>query len=116
MLDLGEPDHQDFYITPAALGGVRDAMLSTFIAAEVSTSFNMARTAASVFILLGIAVVVLSLFGLNLSGAQRDAARPAPQSWHSFLRLFGALTRYVNEITTSSLRALDGQALPSPEQ
>ncbi|MDF0498627.1 hypothetical protein [Bradyrhizobium yuanmingense] len=43
-----------FYITPAALGGLRDAMLSTFIAAQVSSSFNMARTAASAFILLGI--------------------------------------------------------------
>ncbi|MDF0498882.1 ABC transporter permease subunit [Bradyrhizobium yuanmingense] len=88
-----------FYITPAALGGLRDAMLSTFIAAQVSSSFNMARTAASAFILLGIAAVVLALFGLDLSGTQRDAARPSPQSWYSFSRLFGAMTRYLYEIT-----------------
>ncbi|MFK4380885.1 ABC transporter permease subunit [Bradyrhizobium sp. USDA 223] len=88
-----------FYITPASLGGLRDAMLSTFIAAQVSSSFNMARTAASAFILLGIAAVVLSLFGLDLSGTQRDAARHSWQSWYSFSRLFGALTRYFNEIT-----------------
>ncbi|WP_244485751.1 ABC transporter permease [Bradyrhizobium tropiciagri] len=42
-----------FYITPAALGGLGDAMLSTFIAAQVESSFDLARIAASSFILLG---------------------------------------------------------------
>lgn len=89
-----------FYITPAALGGLRDAMLSTFIAAEVSSSFNMARTAASAFILLGIAAVMLSMLGLDLSGTQDRAVRPAREySWRR-LSLFGSTTRYLNELAT----------------
>ncbi|TIW92140.1 ABC transporter permease, partial [Mesorhizobium sp.] len=56
-----------FYITPAALGGLPDAMLSTFIASQVSTSFNIARIAASAFVLLAVAVIMLSMFGLDLS-------------------------------------------------
>ena len=61
-----------FYITPAALGGLRDAMLSTFIAAQVSSSFNMAKVAASAFVLLAIAIAVLSLLGLDLSGGHQQ--------------------------------------------
>lgn len=35
-----------FYVTPAALGGLRDAMLSTFIAGQVASSFDISRTDA----------------------------------------------------------------------
>ncbi|MCK1746265.1 ABC transporter permease subunit [Bradyrhizobium sp. 139] len=82
-----------FYITPAALGGLRDAMLSTFIAAQVETSFDMARTATSAFVLLGIAVVMLVIFGLDLSGPRGRAART---SW-KWVHLFGTPMRYFNE-------------------
>ncbi|WP_026202445.1 ABC transporter permease subunit [Bradyrhizobium sp. WSM2793] len=89
-----------FYITPAALGGLRDAMLSTFIAAQVSSSFNMARTAAAAFILLGIAAVMLFILGLDLSDTQGGAARPARSSWLSRLPSLSTLTRYLNELAT----------------
>lgn len=88
-----------FYITPAALGGLGDAMLSTFIAAQVSTSFNMARIATSAFILLGVATVVLSMFGLDLSGSQ-NRALPA-ESFRSRLLSFGSPKRYLSEVTIS---------------
>ncbi|MFQ3458345.1 ABC transporter permease subunit [Bradyrhizobium sp. UFLA01-814] len=88
-----------FYITPTALGGLRDALLSTFIAAQVSSSFNMARTAAAAFILLGIAAVMLSLIGLDLSGTQGRAAQPVQKLWWSWLPSFGTLFLYLNELT-----------------
>nr|WP_247478746.1 hypothetical protein [Bradyrhizobium sp. CW9] len=84
-----------FYITPAALGGLRDAMLSTFIAAQVSASFDMARVAASAFILLGIAAAVLSVLGLDLSGSGRNKA-----SWARRLPSVGGPARYLNELAT----------------
>lgn len=89
-----------FYITPAALGGLRDAMLSTFIAAQVSNSFNMARTAAAAFILLGIAAVMLSMFGLDLSGEPGRGARPATKLGRGRLPSLGRLTHYFNELGT----------------
>lgn len=85
-----------FYITPAALGGLRDAMLSTVIAADVSGSFDLARTATTAFILLAVAAVMLFIFGLDLSGAQGRTDRPERQSR---LPSFGTLTRYLNELT-----------------
>lgn len=88
-----------FYITPAALGGLGDAMLSTFIAAQVSSSFDMARVATSAFILLAISLAVLSLFGLDVFGGQGHAAnaKPALKLWRDRLPLFGALKRYLFE-------------------
>ncbi|RWK87192.1 MAG: ABC transporter permease subunit [Mesorhizobium sp.] len=86
-----------FYITPAALGGLGDAMLSTFIASQVQTSFNMARIAASAFILLAVAIVVLSMFGLDLSGTQGRTAQPARKRWLSRSPSFGVLKRYLGE-------------------
>jgi putative spermidine/putrescine transport system permease protein len=85
-----------FYITPAALGGLRDAMLSIFIAAQVSGAFNMARTAASAFVLLAIAMVVLSVLGLDLSGTPGRSTRT---SWRSGLLPFGKLTARIREAT-----------------
>lgn len=89
-----------FYITPAALGGLRDAMLSTFIAAQVAASFNVAQTAASAFILLGIAALVLSILGLDLSGTQTHGAQLARKSWTGGLPSFRTLTGHLNELAS----------------
>ncbi|RWL09256.1 ABC transporter permease subunit [Mesorhizobium sp.] len=86
-----------FYITPAALGGLGDAMLSTFIASQVQTSFDMARVAASAFILLAVAIVVLSMLGLDLSGTQGRTAQPARKPWLGRSRSFGVLKRFLGE-------------------
>ncbi|UCI31892.1 ABC transporter permease subunit [Mesorhizobium sp. B4-1-4] len=64
-----------FYITPAALGGVRDVMLSTFIAAQVAGSFNMARVATASFVLLAVTLLVLSIFGLDFAGGETTTYR-----------------------------------------
>lgn len=89
-----------FYITPAALGGLRDAMLSTFIAAQVASSFNMAQTAASAFILLGIAAVMLSFLGLDLADTKTHGTRLARKSWRSGLPSFRTMTRDLNELAS----------------
>ncbi|MER8983155.1 ABC transporter permease subunit [Mesorhizobium sp. M0870] len=86
-----------FYITPAALGGLRDAMLSTFIAGQVTSSFDISRIATSAFILLAIAVAVLSMLGLDLAGAQGRAPTSARKSWVVRLPVFGMLKRYFSE-------------------
>ncbi|OSI76111.1 ABC transporter permease [Bradyrhizobium canariense] len=93
-----------FYITPAALGGLRDAMLSTFIAAQVTSSFNLVQISASSFILLGITAVVLSLFGLDMSGKQNQADGSAPKSWLRQRVAGTAVTRRFNEFA-DALRA-----------
>lgn len=87
-----------FYITPAALGGLRDAMLSNFIAAQVASSFNMASTATSAFILLGIAAVVLSIVGLDLSETRVSATRFGRVARRRRLPSFGSLTFYLEEL------------------
>lgn len=87
-----------FYITPAALGGLRDAMLSNFIAAQVASSFNMASTATSAFILLGIAAVVLSIVGLDLSATRVSATRFGRVPWSRRLPSFGSLTFDLGEL------------------
>ncbi|MER8492569.1 ABC transporter permease subunit [Mesorhizobium australicum] len=86
-----------FYITPAALGGLGDAMLSTFIASQVRTSFNIARMAASAFILLAVAGVVLSIFGLDLSQTQGRTAQRDRGARQSRLPSFSPLRRYFDE-------------------
>ncbi|ESX81708.1 ABC transporter permease [Mesorhizobium sp. LSHC412B00] len=93
-----------FYVTPAALGGLRDAMLSNFIAGQVASSFNISRIATSAFILLAIAVAVLSVLGLDLAGTQGRAVTPARKSWVVRLPIFGMLKRYFDE-STSPYRA-----------
>lgn len=90
-----------FYITPAAVGGLRDAMMSTFIASQVSTGLDMAPIAASSFILLAIAVIVLSVLGLDLSGTQAGTV-PTARKWRSRLPLFRAMKRYYDELPISS--------------
>ncbi|MER8678211.1 ABC transporter permease subunit [Mesorhizobium sp. M0037] len=90
-----------FYITPAALGGLGDAMLSTFIAAQVKTSFNIERLAASAFILLTVAAGLLSMLGLDLSGKQAHAAQVPRKPWLCRLRLYGVLKLYLAELLAS---------------
>jgi putative spermidine/putrescine transport system permease protein len=90
-----------FYITPSALGGLRDAMLSTFIAAQVAAAFNLAQTAATAFVLLAVAVVMLAIFGLDLAGAHGGAVQPARKaSWRARLSL-SALVAPLREIAIS---------------
>ncbi|MCK1686167.1 ABC transporter permease subunit [Bradyrhizobium sp. 145] len=57
-----------FYITPASLGGLRDAMLSSFIASQVRNSFDLSYIATAAFMLLAIAALVLSMVGFDFSG------------------------------------------------
>ncbi|MDE5458623.1 ABC transporter permease subunit [Bradyrhizobium sp. CSA112] len=87
-----------FFITPQALGGLRDAMLSNFIAVQVASSLNLAPIAAAAFILLAIAVFMLSLFGMDIYGTQDHRGRTVRKSWRSQLSSLGALPRYLNEI------------------
>ncbi|WP_426411739.1 ABC transporter permease subunit [Bradyrhizobium ganzhouense] len=89
-----------FYITPQALGGLRDAMLSTFIVAQVAGSFPIARIAASAFILLVIAVLVLSIFGLDVSGSHGGGAQQARKSWFRRLLFLGRLRGNFGECAT----------------
>ncbi|WP_027056453.1 ABC transporter permease subunit [Mesorhizobium erdmanii] len=87
-----------FYITPQALGGLRDALLSTVIAAQVQSALNLESIAASAFILLGIAAVVLSIFGLDISGKQGLAAQPTRGSRPSRLPCLGKLAQHIKEL------------------
>ncbi|MET4349943.1 ABC transporter permease subunit [Bradyrhizobium sp. RT9a] len=86
-----------FYITPAALGGLRDTMLSNLIAAQLANSVELAPVAAIAFLLLGVAVVALLLFGIDVSGTPGASQRRA--GWRTRLQLavmqgvvFGKLT------------------------
>jgi len=90
-----------FYITPAALGGLGDAMLSTFIASQVRTSFNIAEIAASAFVLLAVAIVVLSMLGLDLSSKPGGSGRFRQGSMRQFIPSLGNLSRFLNELTNS---------------
>ncbi|WP_225678517.1 ABC transporter permease subunit [Bradyrhizobium hereditatis] len=89
-----------FSITPAALGGLRDAMLSTFIASQVETSFNVASVAASAFILLAVAAAMLAIFGLDFSSTQGRPAGPARAYWWNWLLSMSTLARYLNQLAT----------------
>ncbi|MER9477069.1 ABC transporter permease subunit [Mesorhizobium sp. M0520] len=91
-----------FYITPAALGGLGDAMLSTFIASRVQTSFDIAEVAASAFILLAVAVVVLLMVGVDLSGNRHRTAQKVSKSSLMRLPSFGTLKRYFGEVLLPS--------------
>ncbi|WP_024318123.1 hypothetical protein WGT02_30420 (plasmid) [Rhizobium sp. T1470] len=73
-------------------------MLSTFIAAQVKSSLNLGSTAASSLILLAIAMIVISLIGLDLSGSPSRTPQPARKTWLRLLPLSGLLTRFLNEL------------------
>lgn len=87
-----------FYITPAALGGLRDAMLSNFIASQMATSIDLAPIAASAFVLLGIAAVALSIFGLDLTTQHGLVAQQEQKSWRNRLLPFERVTGHLNEV------------------
>nr|WP_255647784.1 ABC transporter permease subunit [Ensifer sp. IC4062] len=87
-----------FYITPAALGGLRDTMLSTFIASQVRSSTNLAPTAASAFILLAAAMVVLSMVGLDPAGTRGQATQKGGSSWLSRLTRSAGVRRHLAEL------------------
>ncbi|MGX9144664.1 ABC transporter permease subunit [Mesorhizobium sp. 128a] len=93
-----------FYITPAALGGLRDAMLSNFIAAQVTSAFDVKAIATSSFALLAIAMAVLLIVGLDLSGAQGLPGQQARKGRLSKITPVGSLLRLVSE-RTAGLRA-----------
>ncbi|MEX2697380.1 ABC transporter permease subunit [Rhizobium mongolense] len=90
-----------FYITPAALGGLGDVMLSTYIASQVATGFELGSISTSSFILLVVALVVLATFGLNPSGAQ-DAAAKLKNRRFGQVALLRAVKNYINEMAVSS--------------
>ncbi|MER9670845.1 ABC transporter permease subunit [Mesorhizobium sp. M0203] len=94
-----------FYITPAALGGLGDAMLSTFIAAESKSVFDLGRVATSAFVLLLIAMIVLSIMGLDLSGSSsRASTTRRGGSWRNRLRVPGRVASQVFELTAKYRR------------
>ncbi|MGY3473492.1 ABC transporter permease subunit [Bradyrhizobium ottawaense] len=88
-----------FYITPQALGGLSDAMLSTFIAEQFQSTFDLAPIATSAYILLALAMIVLSVFGFNLS----DVQGRHPQVWRrARLSRFRSIEgfRFISEIVS----------------
>lgn len=87
-----------FYITPAALGGLRDTMLSTFIASQVRSSIDLAPAAASAFILLAAAIVLLLLFGVDLSGIQGQKENQSRKSLLSRLTGSGPMKRHLADL------------------
>ncbi|WP_292079307.1 ABC transporter permease subunit [Mesorhizobium sp.] len=87
-----------FYITPAALGGLGDAMLSTIMASQVQTYLDMGLIAAEAFVLLAVAIVVLSMLGLDLSGTQGRTAQSAGKPWLSWLPSPSVPKRYLSEL------------------
>ncbi|MDX0661076.1 ABC transporter permease subunit [Sinorhizobium medicae] len=89
-----------FYITPAALGGLGDAMLSTFIASQVRTSFNIASVATSAFVLLAVAFIVLSMLGLNLSGTPGRTVQSRQKVLGKFYPSIARLSGILNEVST----------------
>ncbi|RUY02871.1 ABC transporter permease subunit [Mesorhizobium sp. M2A.F.Ca.ET.040.01.1.1] len=86
-----------FYITPQALGGVQETMLSTLMASELQNSLNLGPVAASSFILLAITAAAIAMFGLDMSGKQGLAPQPAVKSRRVGLPLSGLSRHYINE-------------------
>lgn len=84
-----------FYVTPAALGGLRDTMLSTFIAAQVRSSTDLTTPAASAFIL---AVALLSLLGIDLSDTQKQKTKRIRSYWLDRLTRFSSVKRHLSEL------------------
>lgn len=70
-----------FYITPQALGGLREIMLATYIAETFRSTSNLPAIATSAFILLALAMLVLSIFGLDLSGGKASDASIVRTTW-----------------------------------
>ncbi|EJT00907.1 ABC transporter permease, partial [Rhizobium sp. CCGE 510] len=84
-------------ITPQALGGLGDTMLSTLINSQLATSLNIGQTAAAAFVLLAMALVVLSTAGVNLAGAQDHSGQAEKKHGSSRLAFAGTAIRRLNE-------------------
>ncbi len=59
-----------FYITPAALGGLSDVLLSELIEIQVSQAMNFRLAAAAAFVLLVITALFLLIFGADVSSTR----------------------------------------------
>ncbi|QPC43769.1 ABC transporter permease subunit [Kaustia mangrovi] len=59
-----------FYITPAALGGLSDVLLSQLIEIQVSQAMNFRLAAAAAFVLLLVTAGFLLLFGADFTSAR----------------------------------------------
>ncbi|AVA24250.1 ABC transporter permease subunit [Rhizobium sp. NXC24] len=90
-----------FYVTPQALGGLGDTMLSTLINSQLTTTLDMAPTAAAAFVLLAMALVVLSMAGVNLASAHGQPGATEQKVRASRFPLFSNLARYINELGVS---------------
>lgn len=90
-----------FYITPQALGGLRETMLSKLIVNQLLVSANLAATAATAFVLLAVTAVVLSIFGLDLSGSRERVRGAVGTKRRSWLSAQGAMGRWFRELGTS---------------
>ncbi|MFA1621981.1 ABC transporter permease subunit [Rhizobium mongolense] len=87
-----------FYITPQALGGLRETMLSTYIAAQFRNAFNLPVIATSAFVLLALAMAVLFLFGLPF-GSQRSAVQ-SPRKGSGRLNPLSKIADVYNEASS----------------
>ncbi|WP_315858670.1 ABC transporter permease subunit [Rhizobium leguminosarum] len=89
-----------FYITPQALGGLGDTMLSTLINSRLTTSLDMAPTAAAAFILLGVALVLLSTAGVNIASAHGQAGSVEQKNKANRWLSLSKVGRYLGELAT----------------
>ncbi|GLR59746.1 spermidine/putrescine ABC transporter ATP-binding protein [Rhizobium indigoferae] len=89
-----------FYITPQALGGLGDTMLSTLINSQLTTSLDMAPTAAAAFILLAVALVVLSTAGVNLASSHGQSGSVEHKIKANRWLSLSKVSRYLNELAT----------------
>ncbi|KWV55291.1 ABC transporter permease [Rhizobium altiplani] len=87
-----------FYITPQALGGLRETMLSTYIAAQFRNAFNPQVIATSAFVLLALAMAVLLLFGLP-SGPQRSPVQ-SNRKWSGRLNPLSRIAHIYGEASS----------------
>ncbi|AUW47472.1 ABC transporter permease subunit [Rhizobium leguminosarum] len=86
-----------FYVTPQALGGLGDTMLSTLINSQLTTSLDLAPIAAASFILLAMAVVVLLTVGVNFAGAHGPTGSTEQKHRTNWLPSFSKAIGYLNE-------------------
>ncbi|MHC2543291.1 putative spermidine/putrescine transport system permease protein [Sinorhizobium meliloti] len=89
-----------FYITPQALGGLGDTMLSTLINSQLTTSLDIAPTAAAAFVLLAVALLVLSTAGVNLASAHGQPGSMEQKIKSSRRPSFSEVGRYLGELAT----------------
>lgn len=81
-----------FYITPAALGGLSDTLLSELIEIQVSQTMNFRLAATAAFVLLAITVLFLFIFGANFSSTSSGLLASGASGGG---RLRGAIFRWI---------------------